>query len=115
MQRRIYAHTKARHVLAHSLHRLGQHYSDWRAAWGGRARLVRRAGRGSRHALDSREPAASVLLRAFLLPLARRACFGHPVHRLRPTRHEPPTALTARRALGVLPPSLNEPSHRSLI
>jgi hypothetical protein len=67
---------------------------------------------GKGHAPYGGKQAFSVLLRARVLPLARRASPWHPLFRLRPPRHEPSSALPAGHALVLLASPLAERPRR---
>ena len=60
---------------------------------GGMLGVARRSARDRLRTLDGLEPLAGVFFGARLLPLARRAGPGHPLHRVWPPRHEPPAVL----------------------
>src|SRR3712207_5097852 len=78
--------------MANSPSRSEPPYPGRRIAGNGSAGVVSRSNGRRRHALDDLEPASGVLLRARLLPLARRAGPGHPFPGLRPPRHQSPPA-----------------------
>ncbi|CAA9530670.1 MAG: hypothetical protein AVDCRST_MAG05-4392, partial [uncultured Rubrobacteraceae bacterium] len=98
------AHPQTHHTLAHPHGRPGQRRPDGRPAGRGCSCMVRGQGRAPRHAPDGCEPAPGLLHRARVLPLARRAGPGRPLHRIRAPRHEPSGVLPAGGALGVLAP-----------
>src|SRR5215217_3628333 len=108
----IHAHNQASQALAYPFGRLRERRSGRWTARGGRAGVARRSGRTTRRALDGGKQALGVLLRARVLPLARRTSPWHPLFRLRPPRHEPSSALPAGDALVLLASPLAERPRR---